>query len=118
MPARERGGRADPGKLTRLLLLLEAEATALFRRKDLAGRFSNPLFAALCAAWSDWRRGIPPGREWAGRGAQNALLLRAFGHLDTAAATAQAEARAAGPPESRAAFEARVLSNGGSHRLI
>lgn len=112
MPTGERGGRRNGGKLAGLLARLEEEATILFRRRDPSGRFSQPLFAAVCASWSDWRRGIPPGREWAGRGGQNALLLRAYGHLDRAMAVAQGERAAAPPAETRAAFEARALSSG------
>lgn len=51
-----------------------------------------PLFAIIAAQWADWReRGIPPGCEWRGRGAQNPRLLAAFAVLDRARAAVEAE---------------------------
>ena len=72
--------------------------------------FSLPLFGTLAGAWQDWRNGIPPGREWVGRGAQNPWLLLAFAALDRAQATAQGEARESlgRQRESRESFEARI----------
>ena len=38
----------------------------------------HPLELQIIGQWRDWLRGIPPGRKWRGRGAQNPLLLQAF----------------------------------------
>lgn len=52
------------------------------RDKRQAQPFSLPLFEQICHQWQAWKIGIPPGREWKGRGAQNPRLLRAFAVLD------------------------------------
>jgi hypothetical protein len=77
--------------------------------------FSLALFGYLAGAWQDWKRGIPPGRRWVGRGAQNPNVLRAFAVLDRAEADVQrAGAGGGGPAESTAAFEARIRRECGS----
>lgn len=42
----------------------------------------TPGEARLLSQWRDWRNGIPPSRDWSGRGAQNYLLLAAFDALE------------------------------------
>jgi hypothetical protein len=78
------------------------------------------------AAWLDWERGIPPTREWLGRGGQNPRLLAAFAALDRAKVKAEKQAQQQPPGlprESREAFERRVRAqvqgggNGGGFML-
>ena len=97
------------GKLTRLLDQLREEALDIFRYQfanqgytepEHAPRFSLSVFDRIWNAWGDWQNGIPPGREWRGRGAQNPRLLDAFGVLGSAQAQAQAERDPGGTREA------------------
>lgn len=70
---------------------MEEEA---YRQNMALGRRVSPppftlrLFGELAALWGDWKQGIPPTREWRGRGAQNPRLLLAFATLERAHARA------------------------------
>lgn len=77
----ERGGAK---KLSNLLRQLEEEAYQQFLCPEYPAPFSLPVFDEIAAMWRDWQHGIPPGREWRGRGAQNPRLLEAFAALERA----------------------------------
>jgi hypothetical protein len=51
-------------------------------RRGTENRWRRPLWGIIHAQWIDWKRGIPPGRRWDGRGEQNPYLLAAFAVLD------------------------------------
>jgi hypothetical protein len=69
--------------------------------------YSRPLFGRIFEMWVDWQRGVPPSREWKGRGAQNPRLLQAFAALDRARARINASSPEGGR-ETPEAFAARV----------
>jgi len=110
--------RSGTGKLTSLLRELEEQAFERWRPRHpgeptAPGVWGRIVWGQIERQWMDWRRGIPPSRDWRGRGGQNPWLLRAFECLD------QAEARAKAAPvwrqpqavESPAAFAARVKAS-------
>lgn len=70
--------------------------------------FTVPLFGRLAAEWQDWERGIPPTREWRGRGALNPHWLAAMAVLGRAASGAKAP-----PKEDSKSFAARVRAEVG-----
>lgn len=68
---------------------MEQETFCIFSDPPKRQGYSNTLFLRLFEAWQDWKRGIPPGREWTARGAQNPRLLMAFRACEAGEARAE-----------------------------